>query len=183
MLENKRGADNSANGGTTLQSSDTLMPNPKVINVSPGPRSWQVVGQDSNLGVWPTTRRILLEGLGSWTAACGGQGQGGTRERRARGCAERWSRVQDEGHPLFSLDLGPWLLLHMPGETLEPRLAHLAHSQDLHLPQKPCSSLASQKHLQGHEGQPMSQAKSLVLLRLGFPAPRLITVINCCLMR
>lgn len=61
-------------------------------------------------------------------------------------------------------------------KTLKPQLADPAHSQRLHLSQKPCSSLASQENLQVGQGQSdMSQGSP----RLVFPAPKLITVIIC----
>lgn len=55
-------------------------------------------------------------------------GEGTEPEAGPRGGAEF-----EEGHPFFSLDLGPQPSLHLAGETLEPGLAQPARSQCLHL--------------------------------------------------
>lgn len=80
------------------------------------------------------------------------------------------AELKMEGIQLSSLDRGPQLLLHLAGETPLPRWAHLVHSQ----------GPASQVHLRGHQGQPLSQAKCLAWLGVAPWAPRLITAITCC---
>lgn len=98
--------------------------------------------------------------------------------------SQRWDRrghrVQDGGHPLLSLDVGPRPSWRLVGDTPEPQLAHAVPSQCLHLSQKPYSSPASQEHLQvGQSQDDVSQGWP----GLVFPTPKLITVIICCLTR
>lgn len=60
-LKEREECDCSVQGWTTLRRSDTLTPQRH--------QSWKAVGWDLTPGLWPTTRCLLLEGLGHLRAA------------------------------------------------------------------------------------------------------------------
>lgn len=174
MFKGREEQDCPVQGWTTLRRSDILAPQRH--------RSWEVVAWGLTRASGPHTVSPA-GGPGQCESSTRGSGQGGRGRGRAKRCAGRWSRVQDERHPFFSLDFGPWSSLDLTGEILEPQLGCATHSQCLQLPWKPCSNQASQEHLRSHQVQlSVSQAKSPCFAGAWLPpTPRLITVIICCL--
>lgn len=130
-----------------------------------------MVGRGSNLHLRPTTQVSAAAGPGRLASSI---------RRSATGSAGRWSGVQEERHPLFGLDLGPRPCRTWLERPRSPSWATLPTARASVCPGSP----ASREPLQATEATHMCpRLRPRVLLGLGFPQPRLITVTICHLTR